>query len=347
MKVKSAFLLVCVCLSINISTFAAEIPNEVKIKAVDNPNDFHFVVMGDRTGKEEKGVFEQIINKVNIMSPAFVVSVGDNIQGYTLDANSANKMWDEYDALISKLNVPFLKTAGNHDISNEMMADVYQKRFGSPYYFSVYKNVLFLFVTTDDPYLAALDGKSSKELDKEKQKLKQMAVTQGITPQSLMQLKKYEEKHRNVNGGRISDAQFEYFNQVLADYNNVRWTFVIMHKPLWKESAPPENWVKIENLLKNRPYTVFAGHEHINAYSSRNNRDYIIMSGSGAGGVPKIVAGVYQHILWVTMNDKEPAIANLMADGILEKNYIISRNPDPNKMDVKKMIQEYEGTAKK
>jgi hypothetical protein len=347
MKVKFVLLLVCVCLSANISAFAAEIPNEVKIKAVDNPNDFHFVVMGDRTGGEQKGVFGHIISEINLLSPAFVVNVGDNIAGYSRDANSINKMWDEYDTLISKLNVPFLKTAGNHDLSNEVEAEIYQKRFGSPYYFSVYKNVLFLFVTTDDPYLATVDSKTSKELNDEKQKLKQMAITQGITPQSLLQLKKYEEKHRDVNGGRISDAQFDYFSKVLADYNNVRWTFIIMHKPVWKESTPPENWVKIENILKNRPYTVFAGHEHINSYTSRNNRDYIVMSTSGGGQVPKVLAGVYHHMLWVTMNDKGPAIANLMADSILEKNYIIARNPDPNKMDVKKIIQEYEGTAKK
>jgi hypothetical protein len=342
MKAKSLFcisILVAV-LSINVFTYSAAEPGEVKFQAVDSPNDFHFVVMGDRNGGEEKGVFAQIINKVNLMCPAFVVNVGDIIQGYSDDPDKVNRMWDEYDPHIKKLNVPFLKVAGNHDITNDMAAEIYQKRFGSTYYYSIYKNVLFLFVNTDDPS-AKIDIEVSKELHKEKEELKEMAKTQGITPQGLMKLQQYKDKQRNLSGAKISDAQFDFFNKVLADHNDARWTFVIMHKPVWKQTQLPANWVKIENLLKKRQYTVIAGHEHINSYYRRNNSDYIVMSTSGAGGVPKEVPGKYHHILWVTMSGKEPSIANLMADGILEKSEIKPLT-DVNSTDVKKMIQEYE-----
>jgi hypothetical protein len=347
MKAKTLFCIafLFVSLSINVSAFSADGPSEIKIAGIDNPNDFHFVVMGDRHGKEQKSVFDQIISKVNLLCPAFVISVGDNIQGYTQDANSIEKMWDIYDASIKKLNVPYLKVAGNHDLVNETEARIYHERFGCPYYYSVYKNALFLFLNTDDP-TAQIDPKMLAELNKEKEELKQLAKTQGVTPQGIVRLKAYDEKQKNVNGGKISDAQFEFFKKVLADNNNVRWTFVIMHKPLWKQTASVANWVKLEEILKNRPYTVFAGHEHINSYTLRNNRDYIVMSTSGGGGVPKAVGGVYQHMLWVTLNGNGPSITNLMADGVFAKNEI-QHLKDANSMDVKKMIEEYEGTAKK
>ncbi|MEN6385095.1 MAG: metallophosphoesterase [Phycisphaerales bacterium] len=340
MKFKSLFLLVF--LAINISVFAYE-PGQIKIGAVDNPNDFQFVVMGDRHGGEQKGVFDDIVVKVNTLCPAFVLNVGDNIAGYSTDANAIQKMWDIYDESLKKLNVPYLKVAGNHDITNEIEAKIYEQRFGSAYYFSIYKNVLFLFVNTDDP-TAEIDPKVQQELNKEKQALKEMAKTQGVTPQGLIKLQQYEEKHRNLDGAKITDAQFEFFKKVLADNNNVRWTFVIMHKPVWKQTSPPANWVKLEELLKTRPYTVFAGHEHVNSYASRNNRDYIVMSTCG-GVMPKGLNGVYHHLLLVNVNGSQPTISNLMADGIVAKNKIPVN--DINNLDVKKLVEEYTGTAKK
>jgi hypothetical protein len=289
----------------------------------DNPDNFHFAVMGDRTGKEQKGVYSHIISEMNLIRPAFVLSVGDNIQGYTDDPNVVNKMWDEYDTLISALKVPFLKVPGNHDISNDMMSEIYKKRFGQMYYHKIYRNVLFLFLNSDDPS-AAIPYELKMSLDKEKAALKEMAKTNGYSLQTLAAAQAYEMKNRELTGGKISDEQFAYFEKVLADANNARWTFVIMHKPMWRQSNPNANWLKLEKLLANRPYTVFAGHEHLNTYTQRNGRDYIVLSASGGGGLPTMLPGVYQHTLWVTMDGNEPLIANLLADGILEKNDIRS-----------------------
>ena len=172
-----------------------------------------------------------------------------------------------------------------------------------------------------------------------------MAKTQGATVQGLMKLQQYKEKHRNLSGAKISDAQFDFFNKVLADHNDVRWTFVIMHKPVWKQTQPPANWVKLENILKKRQHTVVAGHEHINSYYRRNNSDYIVIATSGAGGVPKTLPGVYHHIFWVTVSGKEPSIANIKADGILDKADIRPMS-DVNGVDVKKIVQEYEEANK-
>ena len=325
MKFKYILLLVLVLITVFVGGYSdveKSVDMNVIIRANDDPNNFHFVIMGDRTGKEQVGVFSDIITKVNLMEPAFVLSVGNSIQGYTEDVNIINDEWDEFDEIISYLKIPFFKIAGNHDVSNQTMVGIYKQRYGRLYYHFTYRNVLFLFMDTDDPS-AAIDSEVEKELDKEYKKLKDMISTQGNTQETMDFLKQYEEKRRNMAGGKISDEQYDYFKEVLEENTDVRWTFVLVHKPLWKQSSPPETWIKIEQLLSNRNYTVIAGHEHRHQYEIRNNRDYITMGTCGGGWIwPKTMPGVYHHILWVTMNDTEPVITNILTDGIMEKTDI-------------------------
>ena len=289
--------------------------------AYDNPDNFHFAVMGDRNGAEQKGVFSHIIDEMNLMRPAFVVSVGDIIHGYTYDPNVVNREWDEYESLISILKSPFLRVLGNHDTTNDMMAELYKKRYGQMYYHKIYRNVLFLFLNSDDPS-EGISPESRASLTNARAALEEMKKQNPNSAETLAAAEACKRKSRELTKAKISDEQLAYFEKVLADANNVRWTFVIMHKPIWRESDPNGNWLKIEKLLSSRPYTVFAGHEHLHSYTQRNGRDYIVLSASGGGlsNTPK--PGVYQHTLWVTMDGNEPIIANLLADGILEKDDI-------------------------
>ncbi len=289
--------------------------------AYDDSEQFHFVVMGDRTGQEEKGVFKQILQKVNQLGPAFVLSVGDNIQGYTDDPNSVPPQWDEFEAFIKILKTPYLKVPGNHDISNEMMAEFYRQRYQKLYYHTVYKNVLFLFLNTDDPS-AHVDLAIRAELDAERRAIQQSFNSGKYSLKLYLAIQQYQQKNRDLTGGQISGEQYDYFQKVLADNQEVRWTFVVMHKPVWRKSSPPQNWLKLEEQLSKRPYTVFAGHEHLHVYTKRNNRDYIQLGTSGGSGLPDIMPGVYQHFLWVAMGAEEPAILNMLNEGILEKDDI-------------------------
>jgi serine/threonine-protein phosphatase CPPED1 len=109
----------------------------------------------------------------------------------------------------------------------------------------------------------------------------------------------------------------------LEENKNVKWTFVLMHKPMWKESNSSANWLNLEKMLTLRPYTVIAGHEHKHQYMQRNGRDYIIMGTCGGGWVwPKTMPGIYNHILFITMTDKGPEIASILADAITKKSDI-------------------------
>ena len=87
----------------------------------DHKNKFNFVVVTDRTGGERKGIWQKGIYKINLMQPAFVVSVGDLINGYTKDLDKINTEWEEFNSFVKKLEMPFFYVAGNYNYTNEVM----------------------------------------------------------------------------------------------------------------------------------------------------------------------------------------------------------------------------------
>src|SRR5579884_2466109 len=114
------------------------------------PETFHFAVVSDRTGGHRARVFSQAVEQLNLMQPAFVVSVGDLIEGYSKDFAKLTNEWKEFDTYVSKLQMPFFYVAGNHDVSNAEQTKQWQERYGRRYYHFVYRGVLFLAVCSDD-----------------------------------------------------------------------------------------------------------------------------------------------------------------------------------------------------
>ncbi len=114
----------------------------------------------------------------------------------------------------------------------------------------------------------------------------------------------------------ISDDQVNYVAQVLAQYPEVRWTTVLMHKPAWEYHSA--GFAQLEKLLDGRDYSVLAGHDHYYGYSKRRGRDYIKMATTG-GIWLKDGAGRRDHIGWVTMTDDGPVFASIDLDGVFDK----------------------------
>jgi hypothetical protein len=241
----------------------------------DAPETFHFVVVSDRTGGHRARIFSQAVEQINLLQPAFVVSVGDLIEGYTKDAGSLADQWKEFQTYTSKLNMPFFYVPGNHDLSNPVQSGIWQERFGRRYYHFLYKDVLFLAVCSDDP----------SELKEE---------------------------------SRLSKEQIEYFQKVLAENRQVRWTIVCLHKPMWTEKKLETNgWLEMEKALADRPYTVFAGHIHKYQKFVRQGMNYYqLATTGGASKVRGLRYGEFDHIVWVTMGKQGPTLANVMLDGI-------------------------------
>lgn len=252
---------------------------------------FQFAIISDLTGGYREGVFDMAVQKINLLQPEFVMSVGDLIDGYTEDEQELNRQWDKFDAIAGKLQMPFFYVPGNHDMANSTMLKVWQQRYGRTYYHFVYKNVLFMCVNTDDP-------------------------PQDVAPEMA-------GRAEVVYQGQISREQANYFRKVLVEHKDVRWTCVYQHKPLWsQESQEFEVLAQIEDLLKDRNYTYFAGHQHQFDKTVRNNRKYISLATTGAinGGLtPKhITQKMFDHFLLVTMTDDGPIIANVLLNGVLD-----------------------------
>lgn len=124
---------------------------QVKNRSFNNAETtFRFAIVSDRTGGMRGGIFDGAIDKVEMMQPEFVLSVGDLIDGYTEDPEVWNAQWDEFDTIVDKLSMPFYYVPGNHDTSNKLLTEVWRERHGRDFYHFLYNDVLFLAINTDE-----------------------------------------------------------------------------------------------------------------------------------------------------------------------------------------------------
>lgn len=236
----------------------------------NDPSNFQFALVSDNTGGMRPGIFEQGIEKLNLMMPEFVLSVGDLIQGYTQDTVRLREEWNEFSQKIDKLKVPFFYLPGNHDITNLVMQKEWEDRFGRRYYSFTYKDVLFVILDSndDDDY-------------------------------------------------NLTEEQTAFALKALNDNPDVRWTFMLMHHPIWKYGTDGR-FEKIEEAMASRKHTVIAGHEHHYQHIERKESNYYVLGTTGGGSALRGDRfGEFDHIVWVTMSDEGPVMANLKLDGIL------------------------------
>jgi 3',5'-cyclic AMP phosphodiesterase CpdA len=298
----------------------------------NDPSEFQFAVLSDNSGSGRAGVLAAGLRMVNLLQPEFVVGLGDLVEGYMdpsgdpATEDSYRAWWKEIDAELESLEMPFFFLAGNHDINNPPSVEVWRERYGGTrdYYHFRYRDVLFLMVSTEDPpkdtdALRDNDPEHARMIDAAYHAVKD-AIAEGASAARVLELVQPIEEY--VGRVNISDEQVDYFDQVLEDNTDVRWTFVMMHSPAWRTGSgipqDPRNFTKIEDLLADRPYTVFAAHTHMYNYTVRNGRDYITTAMTGAMNVPRL--GAIDHVVWVTMTKTGPKIANLLLNGVLGKH---------------------------
>jgi len=250
----------------------------------NDPKNFQFAIVTDRTGGHRAGVFEDAITKLNLLQPEFVMSVGDLIEGYSHDEKQVSEMWDEFQSFVAKLKMPFFYVPGNHDLSNEMQQRKWAERFGRKYYHFVYRDVLFLCLNSEDP-------------------------VRHMGSEQIEYVRKALAENKNVRWTLV------FLHQPL-------WMFEDRAETTAKEEKPT-GWDDVEKLLSadGRKYTVFAGHLHNYIKSVRNDRRYIVLASTGGGsklrGIP---FGEFDHVAWVTMTDEGPVLANLMLSGIWDED---------------------------
>jgi Icc protein len=98
--------------------------------AAQVPDSFRFVVLGDRTGETEPGVYERVLKDASTKRPAFAVGVGDTIQG--LNDETAEAEWQR----VEQTRFPLYLAPGNHDIWSERSEKLFRKYAGHPPHYS-------------------------------------------------------------------------------------------------------------------------------------------------------------------------------------------------------------------
>lgn len=278
---------------------------------------FSFAVMGDRSGMMTAGVFEQALELLKDLRPDFVLFVGDLVEGYWKDAAKAREEWEYIDGQIAATGLPFFQTVGNHDYGTQAMVDVWRERKGADYYAFRVGDTLFLTLNTEDPFEEMLDEfidlvkRATEKVHREPERtldyMKEFydEIVSRLTPDQLQEMSKV--------GIGIGDRQLAFFEKVLAENEDARHTFVSMHKPGWKSDSP--EFARIELLLGDRPYTVFAGHFHSLEFSRQDNRTYIQLgrTGAAAHGTERADDNL---MLWVNVRDGNVSYRVMHLDGV-------------------------------
>jgi Icc protein len=103
--------------------------------AAATPDEFHFVILGDRTGEAQPGVWERVWRGAAESHPAFILGVGDLIQGQ--DDATAEAQWRDVERSIAPWKkIPLYLAPGNHDVWSPRSAELYRKHSGRPLHYS-------------------------------------------------------------------------------------------------------------------------------------------------------------------------------------------------------------------
>jgi hypothetical protein len=279
-----------------------------------DPENFQFVIIGDRTGGANvEGTFKLALGQLNLLQPEFVINVGDLIEGYSDDEAELNAEWAESDSLLKTLEMPFFRVAGNHDIANKTAQQVWRDRYGATYYYFVYKDVLFLVLDSEDPPREAPPGI--------KEKLDQYNRLQTEDPDKAKAMLAEFMSDESVVAGlakpvEFGEKQIAFIKDALAKHSDVRWTFVFLHEPAWEK--PSESFKAVQQLLKGRKHTFFGGHLHYYDYDNIDGYEHITMGPSGAS-FHQEGPGNVDHLMWVTMTESGPQMANIALKGIFDR----------------------------
>jgi predicted phosphodiesterase len=120
-------------------------------------NDFRFSIVGDRTGSAVPGVYEQVWSEIDRLHPAFVINVGDTIQG--VDDETAENQWRTIRAFLARYRqYPFYYVAGNHDIWSAFSRKVFERETGRPASYSFnYRDAHFVVLDNSGSLDLGLD----------------------------------------------------------------------------------------------------------------------------------------------------------------------------------------------
>jgi 3',5'-cyclic-AMP phosphodiesterase len=114
---------------------SAFVLSSVLIAAQVDKGEFTFAILGDRTGGTQPGVYEEAWRETAADHPAFVVTVGDTIEGgddTTMDAEWRHVM----NMLLPYRKLPAYFAPGNHDVWSVASAQAFEHYTKHPLHYS-------------------------------------------------------------------------------------------------------------------------------------------------------------------------------------------------------------------
>ena len=267
----------------------------------NQPKNFQFAIVTDRTGGHRELVFEKAVRKLNIMQPEFVISVGDLIEGYTDKPERMNEEWEQFQGFVKELKMPFFYVPGNHDISNPGMKAEWEKRLGRHYYHFVYHDTLFLAVNSE-----ATPGSKIEKLGEDQ----------------IEYFRKVIQENPQVRW------TFAFLHKPLWRYGA-------------DGMGAETGWNDLEKALAGRKWTAFCGHEHRYVAVKRDGNDYIQLATTGGGSKMRGKEfGEFDQFAWVTLTDNGPVIANVLLDGVVELDLKADLDFDTKMAEAQKIQRE-------
>lgn len=265
---------------------------------------FRFVVIGDtRTpgGKwatvkppEVSPAFLKLIEQINLTSPDLIVNVGDLVMGHR-DRASLIRQWEAFDKALLGCDPPMYLVAGNHEVRNEMDAEIYRRRYGPLWYAFDHKGAHFIVLCSEVP-----------------------TETGRIGPEQLKWLADdlTANAHRGPTYVFVHQPFWTYGGPTPAVASRARKEGLYQ---LWMDSVHPL-------LVRHKVDVVFGGHWH--SYLSQNidGVRYVVTGGGGAElrdfKVPPEVLGRFHHYLTVAVRDGRTHVGVARLDGVVPQDVV-------------------------
>ncbi|MEN2983727.1 MAG: metallophosphoesterase [Dictyoglomaceae bacterium] len=112
---------------------------------------FTFAVIGDRTGRPMRGVFEKNLSEILKTDAKFIIQLGDILE------NSSVEQYEFIKNLINNIKIPIYFVPGNHDLLGDPEGKKFQEFTRKPlYYYFDYENARFIILNNSS-------GKIGKE----------------------------------------------------------------------------------------------------------------------------------------------------------------------------------------